>query len=204
MLYNVMLFDFWYIRGDGAKQGGYAIFAMHRQQLLTMYHVDGLQISELQNRFRAEFGVYTHRRHIHKWLQAPAQALPVLDNNGDIHSHACGEFVLQQLQQGVSREVVVSQLLQRYLVKATEQRVAAYRTYREHRSAYWNAEKLTRFHWQALYLLVSLEHRLGRRVNHMATGQIAYLNRLRRARSALCANAGIAEDIHQTYNTHKQ
>jgi len=173
---------------------------MHRQQLLTMHHVDGLELTELQRRFRSEFGVYTHRGNIWKWLNAPAQALPVLDNNEDIHSHACGEFVLQQLQEGVSREMVVSQLLQRYLVKATEQRVAAYRTYREQRSEYWTAEKLTRLHWQTLYTLVSLEQSLGARMtNHQSRAHKALCDRLRSARTALCINAEIAEEIQQEY-----
>ena len=170
---------------------------MHRQQLITMHHVDGLEIAELQRRFRSEFGVYSDRRQIWRWLNAPAQALPVLDNNEDIHSHACGEFVLQQLQEGVSREMVVSQLLQRYLVKATEQRVAAYRTYREQRSEYWTAEKLTRLHWQVLYSLVSLEHRLAGRVNNRTAGPATLLSRLRIARSTLCTDADIAEDTVQ-------
>ena len=192
------------MHGDGAKDGGSAIFSMHRQQILVMHHVDGLEMSEVQRRFRVEFGVYTHPRNLWKWLQAPAQALHVLDNNEDIHGHACGEFVLQQLQQGVSRELVVSQLLQRYLVKATEQRVAAYRMYREQRSGYWTAEKLTRFHWAILCACVSLEHKLGSRSNNHATGHAAVCGRLRRARASLCDSTAIAEDTIMLGNTHRQ
>ena len=58
-----------------------------------------------------------------RWLEAPEQALSILENNEDIHSHACGEYVLEQLQGGATPADVVSKLLSVYLVTTTPQRV---------------------------------------------------------------------------------
>ena len=65
------------------------------------------------------------------WLQADAQKPEKLEFNEDILAHAAGEYVLFQLQNGQDPEYVVSQLMSRYLVEATVERVAAYRSYRE-------------------------------------------------------------------------
>ena len=75
--------------------------------------------------------MFTHSGNLVRWLKAPEQALSILDDNTDIHSHACGEYVLEQLQQGVSAAHVAQQLPALYLVKATAQRMVAYRRYRE-------------------------------------------------------------------------
>ena len=79
----------------------------------------------------------------------------MLQNEQDIYSHACGEFVLSELQNGAKPADVVASLLQRYLVKASSQRVLAYRRYREERSDYMTHDKFARLHWESLYSLVS-------------------------------------------------
>ena len=120
-----------------------------------------MRSQQLQERCRRETDVYAHRANLERWLKAPAQALQRLDDNTDIHSHACGEYVLEQLQSGVSATEVVKQLLLKYLVQATTQRVLAYRRYREANSDYWTEEQLARLHWETLYAEVSLEYQLG-------------------------------------------
>ena len=69
----------------------------------------------------------------------------------DILQHECGEYALEQLQQGRSAAEVVDLLLERYMVKTTYQRVVAYRYYREQRSEYWTLEKIEASHWAFLY-----------------------------------------------------
>ena len=66
-------------------------------------------------------------------------------------SHACGEYVLDELQRGTVAADVVDGLLRKYLVETTAQRVAAYRRYREQSGAYWTVKGLERVHWRPLY-----------------------------------------------------
>ena len=49
----------------------------------------------------------------------------------------------------------MEQLLSLYLVRATPQRLLAYRRYREESSDYWTEEQLARLHWEFLYEQVS-------------------------------------------------
>ena len=144
-----------YRLGDGAVDGTDSLYALSRQDLQRWFHIDGLTPQQLQERYRKETGVYADPRNLVRWLKAPAQALTVLDENVDMHSHACGEYVLEQLQQGKSPAVVVEQLLSLYLVRATPQRLLAYRRYREESSDYWTEEQLSRLHWEFLYEQVS-------------------------------------------------
>ena len=92
-------------------------------------------------------------------LRAPAQKLESFENksNEDVLAHPCGEFVLEQLQSGVSASDVVRLIRERYLVEAKVERVNAYRKYREQKGEYWTSEKLEHLHWDKLYSLVSLE-----------------------------------------------
>ena len=126
---------------DGAKDGGVSVYVLSRQDLQRWYHVEGLTGAALQERYRAECGVYAHRAHLTRWVSA--QTLPSLENNEDIHTHACGEYVLEQLQHGKKPEEVVEMLLAEYLVKTTKERVQAYRYYREQRGSYWTTEITT-------------------------------------------------------------
>ena len=50
----------------------------------------------------------------------------------------------------------MSQLMSRYLVEASGERVAAYRHYREQLGAYWTMRRLERLPWEFLYGLVTL------------------------------------------------
>ena len=88
-------------------------------------------------------------------MKAPDQQLGELRTDGDIHAHACGEYVLSELQNGAKPADVVASLLQRYLVKTSSQRVLAYRRYREEMSDYMTEDKLARLHWESLYGFVS-------------------------------------------------
>ena len=58
------------------------------------------------DKYRAKTGVFADRSNLEKWLKAPSQQLALLENAQDIHRHVCGEFVLEQLQKGVSAEEV--------------------------------------------------------------------------------------------------
>ena len=69
-------------------------------------------------------------------LKAEPQHLAVFENNEDVHNHAGGEYDLEQLQSGVEPEVVAEDLLSKYLVDTTKDRVLAYRFYRGQRGGY--------------------------------------------------------------------
>ena len=114
----------------------------------------------LQQRYLQEHGVFADRAALVRWLQAPAQKLQQLDTNECIHSHACGEYVLDELQRGAMATDVVDGLLRKYLVETTVQRVAAYRKYREQSGAYWTVKGLERVHWRPLYDQVQVDIKL--------------------------------------------
>ncbi len=128
--------------------------------------------------------------------QGPRAGLAVLENNLDIHAHACGEYLLHELQTGVSAEVVAKDLLSKYLVRATMQRVVAYRHYREQLGEYWTAEHLERLHWDFLYSLVSLHKTLGRSQNRTSPhGRVRGMQELTAARVSLCQELGLSEEL---------
>ena len=112
----------------------------------------------------------------------------------DIQQHECGQYALEQLQEGRSAAEVVDLLLERYMVKTTYQRVVAYRYYREQRSEYWTLEKLEASHWAFLYEQVPLEGSLvfteGRRLLTSARKR-----KLEAIRSKLCAPLRVAEEL---------
>ena len=103
-----------------------------------------------------------HRANLVSWLKAAPQALPHLENDEDVLSHACGEYVLKELQRDITPLAVQASLLKEYLVSAFVQRIKPYRRYREQRGEYWTVELLERNHWQFLYEQVSLEARTSR------------------------------------------
>ena len=131
--------------------GNTAVFELSRQMLQRWYFVDHLSPFTIRQKYLAECGVWAHDRNIKVWLDAPAQQLPHLCNNEDVHSHPCGDFVLQQLQEGVSPREVVGRLLEQYLVVTTVERLTAYRYYREQKSEYWSTERLVHDHWECRY-----------------------------------------------------
>ena len=114
-----------------AKDGNNAVYAASKADLQYWYHVEKLSPTELQQRYLEEHGVFADRANLYTWLKAPAQKLQQLDTNECIHSHACGEYVLDELQRGAMPADVVHGLLRKYLVQTTVQRVLAYRKYRE-------------------------------------------------------------------------
>ena len=134
-----------------AKDGNNAVYAASKADLQYWYHVEKLSPTELQQRYLEEHGVFADRAYLVRWLHAPAQKLQQLDTNECIHSHACGEYVLDELQRGAAAIDVVDGLLRKYLVETTAQRVAAYRRYREQSGVYWTVKGLERVHWRPLY-----------------------------------------------------
>ena len=126
------------------------MYRRFREELLRWFHVEKLGSEVLHQRFSAEFGLYADQAHLFRWVRD--QKLPNLDmDNQEIHAHACGEYVLQELQNGVAPEDVAEALLCEYLVKTTASRVIAYRRCREQCGDYWSADKLERQCWEFLY-----------------------------------------------------
>ena len=68
--------------------------AVWKADLQSWYHVEKLTPTELQQRYLEEHGVFANRAALVRWLKGPAQKLQQLDSNECIHSHACGEYVL--------------------------------------------------------------------------------------------------------------
>ena len=80
--------------------------------------------------------------------EAPRQQLTNHGNNEDVLAHPCHEYVLDQLQCGVSPDALVEALLQEYLVKTTRSQLVAYRKFEESRGPYWTLELLELQHWE--------------------------------------------------------
>ena len=67
------------------------------------YYVENLTATQLQQRYLQEHGVYAHHQVLLNWVSAPAQAPERLENDNEcIHQHACGEYILEQLQNGAN------------------------------------------------------------------------------------------------------
>ena len=180
--------------GDGAKHGNCAVYALSRRDLQYWYHVEGLRGRALVDKYRAETGVFADRKNLERWLKAPSQQLALLENAEDIHRHVCGEFVLEQLQKGVSTEEVKKQLLAQYLVDCkTTQRLVAYRRYREQRGGYWTSDHLEQHEWEFLYSFVSLDSKLGQ--NWAAGPRARARSGLEAVRVSLCQRLGVAEEL---------
>ena len=143
-----------------AKDGNAAVYKASKADLQYWYHVEKLSPTALQERYLEEHGVFADRAHLYSWLKAPAQKLEQLVTNEGIHSHACGEYVLDELQRGATATDVVDGLLRKYLVEATMSRVVAYRKYREQIGAYWTVKCLECVYWRPLYDQVQLDIKL--------------------------------------------
>ena len=137
-------------------------------------------------------GVRADRKHLVSWLNIDAQKPEKLEFNECIHSHAAGEYVLIQLQNGKTAEYVVEQLMSRYLVEATCQRVAAYRCYREQLGTYWTMRRLERMQWEYLYGAVTIDTKYGGKNRHIRPTR---LRALLAVRTSLCASMKLAEEL---------
>ena len=181
-----------YRRGDGAKDGNASVFELSRQDLRRWYHVDNLSSLQLQQKYQEVYGVRAHRNTLYKWVTAAAQALDVFENNEDINAHPSGEYVLDQLQNGIAAEAVVDLLRERYLVQTSVSRVRAYRYYREQRGEYWTTDNLEREHWNFLYGQVTMETNLSRLPSQRTTCNVS--RRLAAVRSSLAAHMQVSEE----------
>ena len=77
--------------------------------------------------------------------EAPGQQLTRFVSNEDLLAHPCGEYVLDQLQRGVSPDDILRVLFQEYLVRADRFRLLAYRRFCEACDAYRTLEHLVDF-----------------------------------------------------------
>ena len=123
------------------------------------------------------------------YRQAPAQALTKRMSPEDILAHPCGEYVLDQLQRGVSPDKVVDVLLQEYLVVVDSMRLRAYRRLCEQSGDYWTLEHLELHHWEYLYQQVPL------RQDGRVVAMVAEVERLRGIRTRFCEHAATAEEL---------
>lgn len=176
--------------GDGAQDGGASIFARSREQLRRWYYVDQLRGRFLQDKYRQVCGVYANIGVLQSWLMSPLQAPEMLQNNVDMHSHACGEYVLSRLQAGEGADAVADMLLQEYLVQATRQRVTAYRKYREQIGEYMTLDKVEYDHWDSLYVSFS---DWGLQATFLGNLRHGRKKQLEAIRETLCGSLGIAE-----------
>ena len=115
--------------------------------------------------------------------EAPGQQLTKFVSSEDIFAHPCGEYVLDQLQRGVSAEQVRKVLFEEYLVETTAAKLQAYRRVVEQSGEYWTVERLELRQWDFLY----------------EQGQL-YKNpwrpeRLQEIRSRLCAHMEVSEEL---------
>ena len=55
----------------------------------------------------------------------------------------------------------------KYLVEASCQRVAAYRSYREQIGTYWTMRRLERLQWEFLYGFVTIDSKYGGKNRHI-------------------------------------
>ena len=117
-----------------------AVYVLSQQDLMRCAHVNGLEPDASHKRYLEPHGVYADRANLIWWLKAHAQQLAVFENNEEVHDHAYGEYVLEQLQLDNKPEVVVGSLRKEYLVATTNERVLAYRRYREQRGNDWTVE----------------------------------------------------------------
>ena len=117
--------------------------------------------------------------------KAPAQQLASLENNEAFHQHACGEYVLERMQNGVRAEDLVDVVLAKFLVRTTKERLQAYRRYREQRGTYWTLERLEA-EWRFLYRgLQSAGARMFRKTGGNNQAELKRLIGIRRERSRL-------------------
>ena len=120
--------------------------------------------------------------------EAPGQQLTRFVSNEDVLAHPCGEYVLDQLQRGVSPEDLLQVLLQEYLVQTDRLRLLAYRRFCEQRGDYWTLEHLELRYWEYLYQQLPLS--AGKRAAALRCND----KKLARIHSLFCAHANVAEE----------
>ena len=120
--------------------------------------------------------------------EAPDQWLTQFVSNEDVLAHPCHEYVLDQLQRGVSPDEVVQVLFQEYLVETTRTRLLAYRRFVESSGPYWTLEHLKLHHWEYLYQQVPL------RQDGSAVVMRSHHERRRGIRMRFCEHAATAEE----------
>ena len=75
-------------------------------------------------------------------------------------------------------------------MQASEQRLVAYRRYREESFEYWSARKLEAWHWEALHAMVTLEtSAVAAQWKALAKNRVVQQCSIQRAQ--LCEAAGI-------------
>ena len=183
-----------YRLAGSATEGICAVFELYRQDLRDWWYVDRLSPTKLQEKYVQVHGVYAERAYLVRWLSIPAQHLDSLDKNEIIHANPCGEYALQRLQRGARTGGVVLELLREYLVQVSEQRLQAYRRYREQSFEYLTARKLEAWHWEVLYDMVTLETIAVVSATRRSLQRQKYAEQCRSQRAQLCQAVGISEE----------
>ena len=148
-----------YRLGDCCKDGNVATYVLAKQDLLRWHHVENLSETSLQERYRQVHGLRADAGNFHRWVTS--QKLPSLENNEETHNAPHGQWLLDRLQNGAEPEDLVKELLEKFLVKITAERLRAYRYYREQSAGYMTELQLEVRHWEYLCGQVSLDARLG-------------------------------------------
>ncbi len=86
----------------------------------------------------------------------------------------------------------MNEVLDKFLVYTTVQRVLAYRRYREQTGAYWSVDTLERLHWTQLYKPVSIDGNLARR---SGGNNAAEKRRILDIRTTFCNELEIDEEL---------
>ena len=109
----------------------------------------------------------------------------------EIYAHPCGEYVLDQLQRGVSPEDLLQVLVQEYLVQTDRFRLLAYRRFRESFGDYWTLEHLELRYWEYLYQQMPLtaDKRAVALKCHQRSRQLVCIQ------AQFCAHADVAEEL---------
>ena len=174
-------------------EGNASVYNLYRQDLRTWYYADQLTPQDITDKLYEVHGVLVPDvPNLVSWLKADSQKPEKLEFNEAIHAHASGEYALLQLQNGNSPENVVSELMSRYLVHATVERVVAYRHYREQIGTYWTRRRLERLHWEYLYGFVTSVSKLGGHTGHVWSKRYKLLQAVR---AMLCARIEVAEEL---------
>ena len=129
-----------------------------------------------------------------QYREAPGQLPLVFRSSEEILAHPCGAYVLDQLQRGVSPEVVLQVLLQEYLVKTDRFRLLAYRRFCEQHGDYWTLEHLELRYWEYLYQLRPVTADLCMQREYSGAMRCHH-TKLARIHSQFCAHANVAEEL---------
>ena len=118
----------------GLPVGYVADFNVHRLDILRWWHVDKLSPPQLRERCIQQLGFTDVNGNLCQWVKR--QKLPQLKTNDEIRLHACGDYILQALDEGQSIHEIRDTVWKRWLVALKTQRLNVYIEYRRKLAQY--------------------------------------------------------------------